>query len=127
MLRVIGRKLYAALGLFDDMKLVAFLQLEPGKNVLGQDEAKRIADLLDLDELTFSGLVRLLVHDIQLRYTYCITQVCALFNKCFTFNRARSRNARRAIPHASSCAAATRCETGCRHDSLARRGNRAGW
>src|SRR5258705_8282549 len=42
-------------------------------------------------------------------------------------NRARSRNARRAIPRSWLCASTTRCERDRRSGSVARPGSRAGW
>src|SRR5580692_930168 len=84
MLRIIWRKLYAPLRLFDDMKLVAFLQFKPRKNVLGQYETERITDLLNLNELTFNRLARHIIHDSKLRYTERITRRRPPFNRCFT-------------------------------------------
>src|SRR6266576_3267785 len=86
MLRIVRTELDPALGLLNDVKLVAFLELEACQELLRQNEADRIADFLDLKQMALNfRLARQFVHGSIPCYTERITRKSRPFNNCFTY------------------------------------------
>src|SRR5215475_9584138 len=100
MLWIIWAQFDAALGLLNDVKLVALAQLETCQQLLRQDQASRIANLFDLKNKPLGvSPARTLIHGDLRRCTKCITEPAPSFNNCFTACKQLSLQAFQLLDH----------------------------